>query len=254
MKAPQISEIREYWNNNIHDAGVATHPAGTPGYFKDLEAYRFSKLDYLPRLVNFSAYSGKRILEVGCGVGIDLLRFAQAGAEVVGVDLSKVAIDLARRNFALSRLQAELHVMDGEALEFTSESFDVVYSHGVLQYTSEPAKMILEIYRVLRPGGEAILMVYNKFSWLNLLSFISRVELEHQDAPALRKFSVGEFKRMLAPFSKVSVIPDRFPVKTQLHHGWKAALYNEVFVRSFNLLPRSWVQPFGWHLLAFAHK
>jgi ubiquinone/menaquinone biosynthesis C-methylase UbiE len=144
--------------------------------------------------------------------------------------------------------------MNGEALTFGDESFDVVYAHGVLQYTAHPGRMIREIHRVLRPGGEAILMVYNKHSWLNLLSKLVKTEIEHHDAPVLEKYSIAEFTALLSPFSNARISPERFPVPTRLHHGFKATLYNQVFVRAFHLLPKALVRPTGWHLMAFAHK
>jgi SAM-dependent methyltransferase len=144
--------------------------------------------------------------------------------------------------------------MNGEALQFEDNSFDVVYAHGVLQYTADASRMATEIHRVLRPGGEAILMVYNKFSWLNALSKLMKVELEHEDAPVLNTYSIREFANLLRPFDRVQIIPERFPVRTRLHQGLKATLFNGLFVTTFNLLPRPLVRPYGWHLMAFAHN
>jgi ubiquinone/menaquinone biosynthesis C-methylase UbiE len=251
---PLLAEIQRYWNEHIHDVQIAVHPVGTPEFFQELDEYRFDKLGYLPRLVDFSAYCGKELLEIGCGVGIDLVRFARAGAMVTGIDLAPSAIDLARQNFAQNELTAGLCVMNGEALEFADESFDVIYAHGVLQYTADIRRMICESHRVLRPGGEAILMVYNKHSWLNVLSKLMSVELEHQDAPAFRLYSTSEFRQLLKPFDRVRIIPDRFPVKTRLQRGLKAKLYNATFVGLFGLLPRPLVRPLGWHIMAFGVK
>ena len=94
-----LEAVRKFWNNHIHDWKVARSAAGTKEFFEEIEAYRFEKLNYLPRLVDFNGYSGKRVLDVGCGVGNDLSRFAKGGAQVVGVDLAERSIDLARRNF-----------------------------------------------------------------------------------------------------------------------------------------------------------
>jgi ubiquinone/menaquinone biosynthesis C-methylase UbiE len=249
-----IAEITAYWDHHIHDLAIVTNPVGTPGFFRELDEYRYDKLNYLPRLVDFSTYKGKYLLEIGCGVGVDLVRFARAGAIVTGVDLSTTSIELTRRNFAQHDLAADLLVMNGEALQFPDDMFDVVYAHGVLQYTANPNQMISEIHRVLKPGGEAILMVYNRNSWLNFMSKVTRVSLEHEDAPVLRKFSIAEYREMLKPFKTYSIVPERFPVKTRLHSGWKSRLFNSLFVGLFNLLPRSWVRPLGWHLMAIAVK
>jgi SAM-dependent methyltransferase len=247
-----LDAIRAYWNKHIHDLEIARHPVGTRGFFEELEVYRFSKLEYLPRVVDFDAHNGKQLLEVGCGIGTDLVRFAKHGARVTGVDLAEVVAGLAKKNFELHSVSGDIQTMDGEHLQFPDRSFDVVYAHGVLQYTNDPAGMIREIYRVLKPRGEAILMVYNRYSWLNLLSKLFGVKLEHEDAPVLRKYSQREFRIMLSAFSRVEIIPERFPVKTRLHSGLKAKLYNAFFVDAFNLIPRVLVRPLGWHLMAKA--
>jgi ubiquinone/menaquinone biosynthesis C-methylase UbiE len=249
-----IKIIANYWDEHIHDLSITTHAVGTPGFFQQLDEYRYDKLNYLPRVVDFSSYKGKNLLEVGCGTGIDLVRFARGGANVTGIDLSKTAIDLVDRNFMQRGLSADLLVMNGECMQFPDNNFDVVYAHGVLQYTADTEKMIAEIHRVLKPGGEAIMVVYNRHSWLNLMRSVTNVPLEHEDAPVLKKFSVDELNQLLRPFQDYRIIPERFPVKTKLHSGWKARMFNNVFVGAFNLMPRAWIRPFGWHLMAFAVK
>lgn len=243
-----------YWNDHIHDLEIVRSPIGTAGFFKELTEYRYDKLNYLPKIVDFSAYAGKDVLEIGCGVGIDLVRFAQGGASVTGIDFSSTAIDLANQHFKTAGLDGKLLLMDGELMDFPDQSFDLVFAHGVLQYTADPQQMAREIYRVLRPGGQAIVMMYNRISWLNAMSLISKVGLEHEDAPVLRKVSSSELRQILGIFEELKIIPERFPVKSKLHHGLKARLYNDVFVGAFNLLPRKIVRPLGWHLMAFATR
>jgi len=243
--------VRAYWDTHIHDLDITTHPPGSAGFFADLEQYHFEKLHHLPRLVPFDQYRGRRVLEVGCGAGTDLIRFARHGATVTGVDLAPSSIALATRNFELEKLKAELVVADGEALPFSGRSFDLVYAHGVVQYTTNAKALVAECRRVLRPGGTAIFQVYNRVSWLNALSRVTKVELEHVDAPEYHKYSIREFRELLKEFSRVRIVPERFPVKTRLHGGLKGALFNTCFVGLFNAMPRALVRRFGWHLLAF---
>jgi ubiquinone/menaquinone biosynthesis C-methylase UbiE len=249
-----ISQIQNYWNERIHDLEIAKHPVGTKEFFEDLAEYRFDKLRYLPKVVDFSKYKSKKLLEIGCGIGIDLIRFAEGGAEVTGVDLSKTAIDLARKYFNYLNLKADLCVMDGEKLKFKDNSFDVVYAHGVIQYTADADKLINEALRVLKPNGVYISMVYNRNGWLNVMSKFFKVKLEHEDAPVLKKYSIDEFKKMLSGFSKVKIIPERFPVKSKLHKGVKGFLFNTFFIGIFKLIPRILIRRTGWHLMAFAIK
>jgi SAM-dependent methyltransferase len=245
------ADVQAYWNQHIHDLEITRHPVGSPGFFADLDQYHFEKLHHLPRLVPFDRARGRRVLEVGCGAGTDLVRFARGGALVTGVDIAPSAIDLARRNFEQQGLDADLRVADGEQLPFPDRSFDLVYAHGVVQYTANPAALVAECRRVLKPGGEAIFQVYNRVSWLNVLSKVMKVPLEHEDAPVLDKYSAGEFRELLKGFREVNIVEERFPVRSRLHGGWKGLLFNTFFVGTFNALPRAWVKRFGWHLLAF---
>ncbi len=251
-----ITQIATYWNHSIHDLEMTEHPVGSLEFFDDLDDYRFDKLRYLPQVVDFTGYRGQHLLEVGCGIGTDLLRFAKGGACVTGVDLSTQAIELAKTNFALHEMAqtASFQIQNGEALSFEDNTFDVVYGHGVLQYTADPEQMIRECHRVLKPGGQAIFMVYNRFSWLQALSKVMGVGLEHADAPALRLFSIREFRRMLRSFPEADIVPERFPVRSRLHKGWKGTLYNGVFVKAFTVIPLGLVRPLGWHLMAFCRK
>jgi SAM-dependent methyltransferase len=243
--------VRQYWEEHIHDLDVTRHPPGSPGFFADLEQYHFEKLHHLPRLVPFDQYRGRRVLEVGCGAGTDLIRFARNGARVTGVDMAASAVKLAAGNFSIEGRKAGLLVADGEALPFADHSFDLVYAHGVVQYTTSDRALVQECRRVLNPGGLAIFQVYNRISWLNALSRVTKVDLEHTDAPVLGKYSIGEFKSLLKDFSRVRIVPERFPVKTRLHGGLKGLIYNTCFVGLFNAMPRSLVRRYGWHLLAF---
>lgn len=252
--ASQLGRVQKYWNERIHDLEMTSHEPGTREFFADLDEYRFDKLRYLPKLVDFSGYQGKRLLEVGCGIGTDLVRFARGGAQVVGVDFSSTALDLAKKNADCSEVSVELHLANGEDLPFDDGSFDLVYGHGVLQYTADPEKMVTECRRVLVPDGEAIFMVYNRISWLNALSKLMKVPLEHEDAPVLRKFSIGEFRRLLIGFASARIVPERFPVRSRLHGGWKGFVYNNLFVGPFQVLPRALVRPLGWHLMAFCRR
>ena len=246
--------VREYWNRHIHDLEITRHPVGSRGFFDDLDQYHFEKLHHLLRLVAFDGYRGRSVLEVGCGAGVDLARFAKGGAQVTGVDLAASAIDLARANFEQQGLQGRFDVADGERLPFPDTSFDLVFAHGVVQYTANPQRLVEECHRVLKPGGEAVFQVYNRISWLNALSKLMKVGLEHDDAPVILKFSIGEFRRLVATFEDVTIVPERFPVASRLHGGWKGAVYNRLFVGTFNALPRALVSRFGWHLLAFCRK
>lgn len=246
--------VRAYWNDHIHDLDISSHAPGSREFFADLDQYHFEKLHHLPRLIDFDGYRGRKVLDVGCGAGTDLMRFAKGGALVTGVDLSSSAIALARQNFAQQGLAADLREADGEKLPFADDTFDLVFAHGVVQYTAHDSALVEECRRVLKPGGTGVFQVYNRVSWLNGLSKVMQVPLEHEDAPVLQRYSAGEFRGLLTGFRGVRIVEERFPVTSRLHGGWKGTLFNTFFVGTFNALPRAWVRRFGWHLLAFCSK
>jgi SAM-dependent methyltransferase len=252
--SPATAEVRAYWNRRIHDLEISSHPAGSPGFFADLDEYHFDKLHHLLELVDFNGHAGRRVLDVGCGTGVDLVRFVRGGAIATGVDVADSAIALARENLRQQSLAASLCVGDGERLPFPDNTFDFVHAHGVVQYTPGDRALVEECRRVLRQDGTAFFQVYNRISWLNALSRVMKVGLEHEDAPVIRMYSPREFTGLLGGFSGVRVVYERFPVKSRLHGGWKGAIYNQLFVGVFNAIPKPLVRRFGWHLLAFCRK
>ncbi len=207
----RTATVRSYWNTRIHDLEMTTQPVGSPKFFEELDEYRFDKLAYLPQVIDFNGYRGKRLVEVGCGVGTDLVRFARGGARVIGVDLSETAVGLAKANLAASGQAGTMLVADGGDLPLPASSVDVFYAHGVLQYAAEPRRIIDEALRVLVPGGQAIFMVYNRVSWLMALSKLMSVKLEHEDAPVLDLYSIAEFRELIARLQPRHADPRALP-------------------------------------------
>jgi SAM-dependent methyltransferase len=230
--------IRRYWNERVNDTRLSADPPGAPGFYTALDAYRLRKNEYLPQVVDFGAWAGRQVLEIGCGPGLDLARFAKGGALVTGVDISPVALDLARGCCRAAGVPATLIEADGACLPFADASFDLVYCHGVLSFVRDPARVVTEAHRVLRPGGQVILMVYNRRSWMNLLLRIpgSPVGQGHADAPSFRTWSPRQFEALLAPFVDRRLVFERYAPP------------------SLPVVLKRWLRPFGWHLLAFGRK
>ena len=157
--------VRAFWQ--AHPCGTKFSDAeiGTREFFERIEAHRYAKEWHIPDAADFAGAHGLRVLEIGCGLGTDGVQFAKAGADYTGVDLTDAAIELARKRFEVSGLRGELRVSDAENLDFADESFDLVYSHGVLHHTPDIARAVSEIHRVLKPGGRAIVMLYHRDSY-----------------------------------------------------------------------------------------
>jgi len=157
--------VRAFWQ--AHPCGTKFSDAamGTPEFFERVEAHRYSKEWHIPEAAGFAGAHGLRVLEIGCGLGTDGAQFAKAGAYYTGIDLTEAAIELARTRFEVSGLPGEFFVADAENLDFAGDSFDLVYSHGVLHHTPDTARAVREIHRVLKPGGRAIVMLYHRGSY-----------------------------------------------------------------------------------------
>jgi SAM-dependent methyltransferase len=157
--------VREFWQANPCGTKFADAPAGTRAFYERVEAHRYAKEWHIPAAAEFASTQGLRVLEIGCGLGTDGAQFARAGADYTGVDLTDAAVALARRNFELQNLAGEFRTADAENLDFADDTFDLVYSHGVLHHTPDTARAIQEVHRVLKPGGRAVVMLYHRDSY-----------------------------------------------------------------------------------------
>jgi len=157
--------VRAFWQANPCGVKFADAAPGTRRFYELVEAHRYTSEWHIPVAAGFVSAGGSKVLEIGCGLGTDGAQFAKAGADYTGVDLTEAAVELARRRFELFDLPGKFQTADAENLDFADETFDLVYSHGVLHHTPDTAKSIREIYRVLRPGGRAIVMLYHRGSY-----------------------------------------------------------------------------------------
>jgi SAM-dependent methyltransferase len=229
---PTLNEVHDYWNEFVNDIEVTDLPVGTPEFFDALERYRYDKIDYLRDYVGFPRYQGKKVLEIGCGVGLDLIQFARAGAQVTAIDLTENAAQLARANLGREGYQGDIRVGNAEALDFSDNSFDVVYSHGVLHHTVDTEKAVAEV------------------------AVVSGTPIEHakKDAPIIRRYTARECRQLFGEFRDVLIHIDRFPKRTVKFDNLFGKLNNYLLVPFFDILPDSIKRPFGWHIMIRATK
>jgi SAM-dependent methyltransferase len=161
------AQVHDFWDADPCGAKLAEAERGTPEFFAQVAATRDELEPFIPDYADFASARGKRVLEIGVGLGSDFIRFARAGADVTGVDLTEESISLVRSRLALEDLSADLRVADAEQLPFEDGSFDIVYSWGVLHHTPNADRAIAEAQRVLAPGGRLCVMLYARHSWLS---------------------------------------------------------------------------------------
>src|SRR6266516_7987025 len=155
-----IADVRRFWNANPCQSGLSQE-AERRRYFEEISRKRFQGREWhVPMVAKFDSFSGKDVLEIGCGVGTDGIEFARNGAYYVGVVLTPNAVELTRERFKLFGVPGRFEVANvEEKLPLADESIDHVYSFGVIHHSPAPEKIVGQIYRVLRKGGTFTVML-----------------------------------------------------------------------------------------------
>ena len=204
--AEEKVRAREQWTQDPCGAVHGEHEFGTREFFDTVERHRYTEYGpWMPQLMGFDKFRGARLLEIGCGMGTDLLQFARGGACCTGIDLTPRSIEITRHRFRLYDADGAFMISDGEHLPFRDESFDVVYSNGVLHHTPDTAGAIREVHRVLRPGGTAKVMLYHRNSLNYWGDIVLRRGVLHADF--LRGRSVAEIMSRIVEYSSHDARP-----------------------------------------------
>jgi ubiquinone/menaquinone biosynthesis C-methylase UbiE len=264
-------ETQKQWNRDPCGAVTAGDvEIGSAEFYRRVEADRYGTYaPWMKEVMGFARHAGKRVLEIGPGLGTDHAQFARAGAEMFALDLTAVHLEHTRRRFDLEGLATRLIRGDVEALPLADASFDLVYSFGVLHHTPDTARAIREIHRVLRPSGLAIVGLYHKhsiFYWIHtmllrgvLLGGLWRkgyrrlmADIEYRSPgseaiPLVKVLSRGECRRLFGLFASVEMRTDHvdfthaFPLLPHSTGAWR---------RGAERMASRW----GWYVTVFARK
>lgn len=160
-----VDDVRAFWNTEACGTHFIRQYQDDRDFFSQYRAFRYRTEWHIPAFAAFALGAGRQVLEVGCGNGVDGLMFARHGAHYTGIDLTAEAVDATRRHFGVEGMAGTFQQANCEKLGFADESFDIVYSFGVLHHTPDPAQAVREVHRVLRPGGVARVMLYHRHSF-----------------------------------------------------------------------------------------
>jgi len=261
-KQPSLQAIRDFWDQHPLCSHLIDSAPGTETFFRDFDQMRaaIEPDDFVEQMLAPSLACGKRVLDVGCGNGYMLAKFARSGTESYGIDLTAKALDVTKTRMKLSGLAVKLTQADSADLPFADNAFDMVYSLGVLHHSPDTEKSFREIHRVLRPGGKIVVMLYNK----NSVFFRLRIPamkffnpkfwgwsiqeicnyLDSPGNPLGKFYGCSDVMAMMENFSTPSFQPFYF---SHLHFPGKPDIFPDALCRFLG-------RRFGWFLYATAHK
>ncbi len=264
-----IESVRAYWDARPCNIRHSPKPIGSAEYFDEVEARRYRVESHIPIFADFERWRGKRVLELGCGIGTDTISFARAGAQVTAVDLSPKSLEVARQRARVFGLEDRIRFYEADGEDLTAkvpvEAYDLVYSFGVIHHSPHPEKIVAQMRQYLRPGGKLKLMVYHRRSWKvvwilftygrgqfwRLSELIARNSEAQTGCPITYTYTRNQGRNLVEPHgfridavAVEHIFPYRIPDYVQ---------YRYVKEWYFSWLPNAWFRAlerqFGWHLL-----
>jgi ubiquinone/menaquinone biosynthesis C-methylase UbiE len=256
------SAVRDFWN---------AEPCGTRylGSHQDFEAHaqaRYGLEPFIPKFAQFADSRGLRVLEIGVGMGSDYLEWLKAGAIATGVDLSQASLNMANRRCEAYGFTPDLRLADAERLPFADNSFDVVYSYGVMHHSPDTPQCIQEALRVLKPGGQARIMIYHHPSMTGLLLWarygagrksLRRAVYDHLESPGTKSYTEREAHALMTGFEKIHTEVVFSPGDLLLNDPssrFQSPLYRAVWKFYPRWIVRTFAKKWGLFLLITAQK
>jgi len=260
--------VRDFWDKRPCNVRHSARPVGTREYYDEVEARKYFVEPHIPGFAQFERWRGKKVLEIGCGIGTDSINFARAGADLTIVELSETSLELCRRRFDVYGLTARFSQGNAEELSafVPVEPYDLVYCFGVIHHSPEPGRIVREVRKYVDARSELRLMLYSKWSWKVawiVLKYgrgafwrageLVRCYSEAQEGcPVTYVYSFGEIRELLRAFDIVEMRKEHiFPYLIEKYVRYE---YEKVWY--FRWMPAwlfRWLEHrLGWHTLAVA--
>ena len=250
-----INEVKKFWNDRPCNVKHSKKEIGTKEYFNEVEAKKFFVEPHILGFTNFEQWSGKKVLEIGCGLATAGINFASSGADYTGVELSESSLELAKKRFEVYEQTAKFY--SGNAEELSSfvpvETYDLIYSFGVIHHSPYPEKIIAEIKKYMNENSVLKIMLYAKDSWKNYMieSGFDQPEAQY-GCPIAQTYSKQDVVELLEGYEVLSIEQDHiFPYQVEpykkgeyLKQPWFESMPDEMF--------RTLEKNLGWHLLITA--
>jgi 2-polyprenyl-3-methyl-5-hydroxy-6-metoxy-1,4-benzoquinol methylase len=267
-----IERVKEFWDRRPCNIRHSPKPVGTREYFDEVEARKYFVEPHIPRFAQFERWRGKKVLEIGCGIGTDTINFARHGAWVTAVELSERSLEIAQKRAEVYGLSDRIRFYLGNAEELSRfvpvEPYDLIYSFGVIHHTPHPERVIAEMRHYARSGTTVKVMVYHRYSWKvlwilltygkgqfwRLAELVAQYSEAQTGCPVTYTFTKREIRDLLERHGfRVTeiwvdhIFPYRIPDYVQ---------YRYVKVWYFRWMPQPlfrWLERhFGWHICVTA--
>ncbi|HET9907814.1 MAG TPA: class I SAM-dependent methyltransferase [Anaerolineales bacterium] len=262
--ASTVEEVHDYWNTHTLGFQYVTNyrvKPGTPEFFAHIRPwmnpYKFTwimeRIDREAKLLK-----GKHLLEIGCGMGYDSLEFLKRGVRVTATDLTPNAVELTRKHFEIEKVKAE-ETRTANALElpFENDTFDAVWSNGVLHATGDTRRAIQEARRVLKPGGRAIIShFYRKPSWMYAINRLGRenIEYKEEDPPVNEFYTDEEVLDFFQGYEVIEAVHEHERLLPARRDGIKSFLYHKLLMPAYNRLPLPVAMKYAYKISVTAIK
>jgi SAM-dependent methyltransferase len=253
----EIGIITDYWNNRPCNLNHSIKEIGSKDYFDEVEIKKHFVESHILEFADFSKWKNKKVLEIGCGIGTDAVNFIRNGAIYTGLELSDKSLELTKQRLDIYNLNGSLYNLNAENnIDFLgSESYDLIYSFGVIHHSPNPEKIVKNAYNLLKPGGTLKIMVYAENSWKKMLIDKEQEQYEAQNGcPLAYTYTNNQIYDLLKDYTNIQIKQTHiFPYKIE---DYKKGVY--IKEEWFEAMPEHMFkileEKLGWHLCVTCNK
>lgn len=268
----KLKQVQQYWNERPCNIKHSNKKVGTKEYFEEVMKKKYFAEPHTIDFAEFSKWKGKKVLDIGCGIGTIALSFAKAGAIVTAFDLSNKSLSICKNGFESYGLKGTFINGNAEHLSDyfdNDEKFDLIWSFGVIHHTPNPENVFKEIRKLIKPDGEARIMLYSKvsFKMFEIMKDYNRwdmseiketIELQSEaqyGCPVTYTYSFNEIRSILQKyqFKEKKIWKDHIFIWDIENYKQNKFVKNEYWKNVDDKEIKQWAKELGWHTMIIAY-